>query len=306
MAPRKDSPPAKRPSQLKFRHWRSLPAKVFTQINDDRIGLTAAGVAFYTLLAIFPGIAAAVSIWGLAADPADMPAQLQMLRGVLPSEVMQLLSTQASEIANEDDSVVGVTLAFTLILFFLSASRGVKSLMQALNIVYGEKEKRGFFHFNAVAFLMTVTAVFGFVVAIAVLAVMPFLFEFAGIGGFVDPFFGVLRWPLLFVAAWAAIAAFYRFAPSRNDPSWKLISPGAGAAVIMWLFASVIFSIYVQNFAKYNETYGSIGAVVVLLMWFWLSAFVFLVGAEIDSEIEQTKDEIASDGAPRKAKKSSG
>ncbi|WP_425410267.1 YihY/virulence factor BrkB family protein [Hyphococcus sp.] len=278
--------------KIHFARLRELAPRIVRQINDDRIGLTAAGVAFYALLAIFPGLAAAVSVWGLIADPGEISAHLSEFRGVLPADVMTVLREQAYEVAAADEGVVSVTLIFSLAISFFSASRGVKAIMTALNIVYNEKESRGFLKFNFIAFLMTIAITIGFVVAIAAVAIVPIVFELVGLGGLLEPLIGLARWPILFAGAWLGIAALYRFAPSRSDDAWRWISPGAGAAVVLWIFASIAFSVYAQNFANYNETYGSIGAVIVMLMWFWVSAFVFLVGAEIDSEVlpDNTKD----------------
>lgn len=273
--------------KLTFTGLRRLAPRIIRQINNDRLGLTAAGIAFYALLAVFPGLAAAVSLWGLIADPVRIQEQISDFSGILPSGVMTVLRDQAFEISTTNQSVVSATLIFSLLLSFFSASRGVKAIMMALNIVYDEKESRGFFLFNAVAFLMTIAITVGFIVAVAAVMIIPLAFELIGLDAFIDPLIGFVRWPILFAGAWIGIAALYRFAPSRSHVEWRWISPGAGAAVVLWIFASIAFSVYAQNIAQYNETYGSIGAVVATLMWFWLSAFVFLVGAEIDSEIMQ-------------------
>ncbi|PQA88521.1 YihY/virulence factor BrkB family protein [Hyphococcus luteus] len=273
--------------RLQARHWKRLPGRVVSQINNDRLGLTAAGIAFYALLAIFPGLAAVVSLWGLFADPATISEEISSFSAILPAEVARALRAQAAEVARSDDGAVGAALIFSLGLTIFSASRALKAIMQALNIVYNEQETRGFLWFNVQAYAMTFAVAVGFITALAAVAVLPILFGLVGLNSFLEPVIGYARWPILFVGGWFGIAALYKFAPARQSPGWQWLSPGAGAAVILWIVASVLFSVYVQNFANYNETYGSIGAVVVLLMWFWVSAFVFLVGAEIDSEIEQ-------------------
>lgn len=288
---------------LTLRHWRRLPGRVFAQINNDRLALTAAGIAFYALLAIFPGIAAVVSLWGLVADPLVISEQIMNFAPILPSDVVLALREQAIEVAASDDRAVGFALAVSLFITIFSASRAIKSIMQALNIVYDEKETRGFLKFNLQALAMTAAVAVGFIAALAAIALVPILLRFVGLGHVFEPAIGFARWPILFIGAWFGIAALYKFAPARKSPQWQWISPGAGAAVVLWLVASVLFSVYVQNIANYNETYGSIGAVVVLMMWFWVSAFVFLVGAEIDSEIEQQahlrhKRELPEEGAP--------
>lgn len=290
--------------RLSVRHWRRLPGRVLAQINNDRVGLTAAGIAFYALLAIFPGLAAVVSLWGLFADPATVSEEISGFSAILPGDVVSALRQQATEVAQSSGGAIGAALAFSLALTLFSASRAVKAVMHALNIVYGEKETRGFLRFNIEAYAMTFAVAVGFMTALAAVAVVPVVFDFIGLDSLLQPVIGFIRWPILFVGGWAGIAALYKFAPARPSAAWKWLSPGAGAAIILWIVASGLFSVYVQNFANYNETYGSIGAVVVLLMWFWVSAFVFLVGAEIDSEIEQQahlrpKRDAPEDGAPQ-------
>lgn len=284
-----------------FRHWPRIARRTASAVNDDRIGLTAAGVAFYALLSVFPGLAAVISLWGLFADPSDIPARFNLLDDVLPAEVARVLREQAAEVASANTGAVSAALIAALTVSFFSASRAVKAVMQALNIVYDEKEKRGFIRFNLTALSMTVGVAVGFIAAIAAVAIVPVLLNLAGLGGALEPFIWIVRWPILFFGAWFGIAALYRFAPSRKGAEWKWISPGAGAAVVLWIVASAIFSVYVQNFANYNETYGSIGAVVVILMWFWISAFVFLVGAEVESEIEIHQRRAGETGRPQEA-----
>lgn len=267
--------------------WRRVAVRAGAQIGDDKLGLTAAGIAFYMLMSIFPGLAAVVSIWGLLADPQAFTEQLSALSGILPAEVYRTLQGQAREVASAGQGAISLALAVSLVIAFFSAARAVKAIMMALNIVYDEKEMRGFFKFNAHAFAMTVALAIGFITAIAAVAIVPIILNIVGLGGILGPLIGLVRWPILFIGAWAGIAALYKFAPSRPDSSMRWLSPGAGAAVTLWIIASILFSVYVQNFANYNETYGSIGAVVIILMWFWVSAFVFLIGAEVDSEYEK-------------------
>lgn len=294
-------PPAYK--MLTFRHWRRIPGRVFAQIGNDRLALTAAGIAFYALLAIFPGIAVVVSMWGLIADPLEISETIERFSPILPGDVVLALRGQAIEVAQSSDGAIGAALAISLSLTLFSASRAVKAIMMALNIVYDEKETRNFLIFNVQALAMTFAVAVGFLAALAAVAVVPIIFNFIGLGSVLQPIIGYARWPILFAGAWLGIAALYKFAPARESPQWQWISPGAGAAVVLWIVASVLFSVYVRNFANYNETYGSIGAVIVLMMWFWVSAFVFLIGAEIDSEIEQQahlrrKREIPEEGEP--------
>lgn len=288
------APSKRRPWIMAPRRWLTVLSRTGQSIFDDSIGLTAAGIAFYTLLSIFPGIAAIVSLWSLFADPEQIALQIDQLSGFAPPDVVEILRSEAVSVAAADQAAIGLTFILSLLFSLFSASRAIKAIMQALNIVYDEEEERGFLKFNALALAITLAVAVGFIGAIIAIVAVPILLGLVGLGNFLEPFLWIVRWPLLFAGAWLAIAALYRFAPSRSTSARTWLSPGAGAAVILWLFASILFSLYVQNFANYNETYGSLGAVVIALMWFWVSAFVFLVGAEVDSELEKLADEHGS------------
>ncbi|MET0544949.1 MAG: YihY/virulence factor BrkB family protein [Caulobacterales bacterium] len=256
-------------------------------VNRDQIGFTAAGVAFYALLSIFPGMAALISLWGLAADPSQMVHQLILLGRLLPHDTVQLISDQAHQIATADRGAIGVSFVVSLALAFFSASAGMRALMQALNLVYHSPETRGIVQFYATAFAMTVVLSVGVLAALGAIILVPLALNAMGLGSVLEPILDFIRWPILFIGAWAGIAGLYRVAPNREDAAWRWIAPGAGAAVVIWLIASVAFSVYVQNFAHYNETYGSLGAVVALMLWFWVSAFVLLFGAELAAAMER-------------------
>ncbi len=272
---------------VSLRWWKAVLTRAFKAVGDDRLALTAAGVAFYALLAIFPAMTALISLWSLFAEPSELTGEISALTNLLPTDVMSVVTEQAERIAGANEGVVGVAFVFSLCLAIFSASRGAKAVMQALNIVYDEPEERGFLRFNAEALLMTLALAVGIVAAIAAIAATPALFSAIGLGDAMASIIDYARWPILYLGAWAGIAALYRFAPSRTGAAWKWIAPGAGAAVVLWIIASALFSLYIQNFGRLNEVYGSLSAVVVLLLWFWVSAFAFLVGAELTAKIEE-------------------
>lgn len=285
------APPGPRPFwAMSLGGWRKVIVRAFKQINDDRLGLAAAGIAFYALLSVFPGIAAAVSLYGLLADPADIADEIAALQRIAPGDVVAVLRKQALDVAAAEERAIGLAFAFSLAIAVFSAARGAKAIMHALNVVYDEREKRGLIVFNLHAYAITFALIIGFLAAFAAVAFVPLALNAIGLGAALEPFLGIARWPLFFGGAWAGISVLYAIAPSRSAKG-RAVSPGAGAAVVLWVVASLLFSLYVQNFANYNETYGSLGAVVSLLMWFWVSAFVFLVGAEIDSEWEALRED---------------
>lgn len=266
---------------------------MFQSFNSDKIYLTAAGIAFYMLLAVFPGIVVLISVWGLLAEPGDFATRLNFLRGVLPAEAMQIFREQANEVAGAENTTVGAALLIGLAIGFFSASRAVTAMMQALNVVYGRTEARSFVRFNATAFMMTIAIMAGAALALLAIAALPAALELVRLGAAAETIIGLARWPLLFLGGWAGVAAVYRFAPDRASPTWRWIAPAAGGAVMVWIIASVLFSLYVQNFGNYNKTYGSIAGVVVMMLWFWASAFIFLVGAETAAEMETERDALA-------------
>jgi membrane protein len=273
--------------------WRSIARRGFKALGDDRISLTAAGVAFYAILSIFPGMAALISLWGLAADRGDVVQQLMFFGRLLPADALQVLSQQAQQIAAADPKTIGLTFLVSLGISLFSASAAIRAIMEALNIVFRQPERRGFFRFQLTAIAITCVLSVGVLAALGAVVIVPIALNFIGLSGQFEMLIDVVRWPILFLGAWAGIAALYRVAPSRPHSQWRWIAPSAGAAVVVWLVASVVLSIYLRHFAHYNETYGSLGAVIGLMMWFWLSAFALLLGAEIGGQMEAESKRLA-------------
>jgi membrane protein len=248
------------------------------QAKEDRLVLLSAGVAFFGLLALVPGLVALVSVYGLVADPADVSRHVEDLLGAAPSEVQDFAEQQLRSVAAGAGGATGVGLAVSVVVALWSASSGMKQLVEALNATYDEQEGRGFVRVRGLALLLTIGAVLFVVVAVGVIAVVPAL---------VPGPVALLRWPLLGAAFVAALAVLYRVAPSRDEPDWRWVTPGALVATALWLVASALFSIYVANFGSYNETYGSLGGIVVVMLWLFLTAASVLVGAELDAELER-------------------
>lgn len=271
---------------MPLRGWIDVLRRVAGKIGQNRLGLTAAGLAFYAMLALFPALAAALALWGLFADPAVIVSQMESAGAMLPDEAADLLQDQVVAVAKAKDTS-GFAFGLSTLLAIFSASRAAKALMQGLNIVYGENERRGLIRFNLVAAVITLCVSLWTLLMFAALVMLPIVLEFVGLGQLGERLVGIARWPILLVAAWLAVVGLFRYAPCREHARWRWVTPGAIFAVISWLIVSLLFSIYVENFASYNATYGAIGSVVALLMWLWLSAFVLLLGAEIDAELER-------------------
>lgn len=275
------------PSKIPWRGWRDILFRVKDQISEDNLGHIAAGVAFYWFLAMFPALGALISTYGLFADPAEVERQLVELSDVLPGDVRDLLAEQLGSLAAASGGSLGFAAVFALLFTFWSATKGVNALVVALNIAYDEEEKRGFFRLTFTVLALTVGVIVFAALTLALVVAIPALLAWLPIGRWAEITTLVLRWPLLAGAMMLALATLYHFGPSRTRPKWRWVSWGAAGVTLFWLVGSIAFSLYVMNFADYNKTYGSLGAVVFLLMWFWLSAYLVLIGAEVDAEMER-------------------
>jgi membrane protein len=277
---------ADQPSDVPKRGWWDILMRVKDDISEKNLSLVAAGAAFYALLAIPSAITALISLYGLVLDPGNIQKQVQAMAGVLPDEAIRLLSDQLQTLASHSSSTLGVGLIVSVSLALWSARSATSSMIVALNIVYEEPEKRGFIWFQAVTLGLTAGIVLFMLVALALVAVLPAIIDFLPFGEFGKTIASIARWPVLLVMVMIGLSAFYRYAPSRETPRWRWVSWGAVVATVLWLIGSALFSLYVAKFASYDKSYGSLGGVVVLLMWLYLSAFVVLLGAELNAEIE--------------------
>ena len=287
---------AETPREIPAPGWRDVLWRVKAEMSRDNLSLVAAGVAFYALLAIFPAIAAVVSIYGLVADPQTVEQQLAATSQVLPEQARSIIEEQLTRVTSGASTALGFGAIIGLLLAIWSANKGTQSLITALNIVYDEEEKRGFVRLTLISLGLTLGIFLFLIVCIAALAVMPALFGNLGLPEDIRRLASWLRWPILGLAFVIGLAAFYRFAPSRDAPRWRWVSWGAVLATVLWLIGSALFSWYVANFGSYNETYGSIGAVVVLMMWLWLSALIVLLGAELNAEMEHQTERDTTRG----------
>ena len=290
---------AKAPRELPRAAWKDIVLRVKDEIAADNLSMIAAGAAFYGLLAIFPSIAAAVSLYGLFTDPATVAQHIEMLAGVLPEQGRAVLDEQLRSVTSAGDRALTFGAVIALALALWSSSKGVKALMAALNVVYDEREKRGFIKLNAVALLLTLAILLVVILSLAAVAILPALIGFLGLPPVAEAAARWLRWPLLAVVAVLAIGVLYRYAASRRPPQWSWVIWGAVVATVLWLGGSALFSWYVSNFGSYNETYGSVAAIVVLMMWMWLSAYFVLLGGELNAEMEHQTRHDTTVGRPR-------
>jgi membrane protein len=278
---------ADRPRDTSRRGWLGIAKRVGKQVKEDNLPVIAAGVAFYGLLAIFPALVALVGIVGLVVDPEKVQAQLQALGTVLPPQASEVLLGQLDDLTGTNRRLLGLGAAGGLLLALWGASAAVRNLMKALNVVFDTDEDRGFLRFHGTALLLTLGAILALVVAIGLVVALPPLLGVFGLGGAAETAVSLLRWPILALMAVFGFAIAYRYGPSREPPGWRWASAGAVVGVLLWIAGSVLFSLYVTHFGNYNKTYGTAAAIVILLMWFLLSSFSVLVGAEIDAEGER-------------------
>ncbi len=290
---------ASRPSEIPRRGWKDILLRLKEQIAEDNLFFIAAGVAFYAFLAIFPGIAAMVSIFGLVADPADVEEWIGAASAVLPPDALALIREQVHSIVSTPAESLGLSLAISILLALWSATAGVKALMTALNIAYEEREHRGFLKYYATAIGLTVGAIVFALLALALVAAVPPLLQQLALPSALEKLLGLALWVILGGTFIAGLGVLYRYAPSRERPQWRWVSWGAVVATILWLAGSVSFSLYVANFGDYNKTYGALAAIVILLTWFYLTALVVLIGAELNAEMEHQTRVDSTEGQPK-------
>lgn len=278
------------PTDIPPRGWKDVLARTFAESKQDQLVLLAAGVAFFALLAIVPGLFALVSVYGLVADPSDVQRHVGDLLGTAPTEVRNFIEQQLEQVTGSSDGATGVAAVIGVLVALWSASSGMKHLIDALNAAYDEDEGRGFLKVRGLSLALTIGAVLFVIVSVGVITIVPQV---------VPGPLALLRWPLLGAGFVAGLAVLYRYGPSRDNAEWRWTTPGALVATALWLVASGAFSIYAGSFGSYNETYGSLGGVVVVMLWLFLTAAAVLFGAELDAEMERQTTYDTTEGRDR-------
>ena len=275
---------ARSPLQIPLKGWKDIVLRTKDEFTQDQIPMIAAGVSFYTLLAIFPGLAAFVALYGLFADIATVQHHLHMLSFVLPGSALNFFGDEMVRMAQGQKGGLSLTFVIGLVTSIWSANGAVKALMTGLNIAYEEHDKRSFIHKTMISMAFTLGFVVFGMAAIGVLGAGPAIEAYTG--HHAAFMWNLISWPILLVAMGLGIALLYRFAPSRGPARLEWLSPGSAAALALWIVVSTLFSLYVGNFAHYDKTYGSLGAVVGFMIWNWLTNVIILAGAELNSEVE--------------------
>jgi membrane protein len=281
-----DSRGAASPAALPAGGWWQILRCVAADFINHRIMTEAAAVTFYALLAVFPALAALISLYGLFADPATISAHLSGLQGVIPGGGLQILSDQIHTLATTPHQALGAGAITGFLISLWSANAGVKSMFDALNAVYSERESRSFLHLTWLSLCFTIGILAFLIVAITAVIVLPTVLGFVGLGSTTDFLLSFLRWPVLVLGLGLFLALVYRYGPSRKGAKWRWVSWGSVFASLAWVVASLGFSYYVANFGSYNKTYGSLGAAVGFMTWIWISTIIVLIGAELNAELE--------------------
>lgn len=289
---------ADKPSEIPLAGWKSIGMRVFHEFGNDRVLLVSAGVTFYAILAIFPAIAALVSIYGIFADAGSINDQLGALQSVMPSGALEIIGDQVKRIAAKGGGTLGLSALVGIVLSIWSANGGMKAIFDALNIVYAEQEKRNFIWLNIRSLTFTAGALVILLAALGGIVVVPVALKFLGLSDQAWLLAG-LRWPALLVVILGGLAVLYRYGPSRNPAKWRWITWGSGMAALLWVGVSLLFSWYVASFGSYNETYGSLGAAIGFMTWIWISTTIVLVGAEVNAEMEHQTAKDTTEGAAK-------
>lgn len=281
---------AKSPKEIPQRGWIDILKRTNQQISSDNVSIISAGIAFYAFLAIFPAIAAIISIYGLIVDQSTVQQQLSSITEILPQQSSQLIRSQLNQIVSGSSTALSWGLVFSIILSIWSANRGTNALFQGINIAYDEKINRSFIKNTALTLLFTFLGIIVTIISMVLVIALPAIFDSIKLPQNLQFTIQLLRWILLASILMICLSALYRYAPDRKNPKWRWVSWGSVIATIIWIAGSLGFSYYVNNFSNYNATYGSLAAVVILLFWFYISSFIIIMGAELNSEIEhQTK-----------------
>lgn len=290
---------AETPAEIPPKGWKDIVWRAWKEFREEDISSVSRSIAFSGMLALFPALAAFVSIYGLFADVETARSQLAGLTGIIPADAATFIGEQMIRIAAQEQATLSATFLLSLVLSIWSANGGIKALFSGLNIAYDEKEERGFFRLNLVSLAFTAGGVIFLTLAMGAVIAVPVILHVLHLDAAAQ-MLALVRWPALLILTMGVLAAVYRYGPSREKPKWRWVTLGSAVASILWLIGSLLFSWYLANFANYNATYGSLGTVFGFMMWLWLSSVVVLFGAEINAEAERQtlKDSTTGEEEP--------
>ena len=287
------------PMDIPWLGWKRVLRRTWDEIISDRVALVAAGCAFYGTLALFPAISMLVSLYGLMFDPVTVEPQLATLQDLLPPAAYELISQRVHMLVSKPPGTLTTSLLISSAVALWSSATGTKSILSALNLAYEERERRSFLRFQVTAFIMTLMALSGAVMGLGLLVALPPILGFLGYAGNVAALVRVASALMLVLFVLGSLSLLYRFGPCREAARWRWVTPGSVLATVLWLLASTLFSFYVGHLTNYDATYGPLGAVVGVMMWFFVTVYVVLLGAELNAELELQTARDSTDGPPR-------
>lgn len=273
------------PEPRNTRQWHYVVGRIVWRSFADQIGLVAAGVAFYALLALFPAIAALIALAGLFTDPDAVVEQLKGVAEVIPDQAAAILLDQANKVAGASVEGLSLTLTLGVIFAIYLSTRATTSLIHGLNVAHKCNDDRGIIAYWTTVILLTIGVMIGAILMSLLLVGLPTAFALLPLEQFTVQALGLARWTVVAFVLFVGLALVFRFGPAIPRRRWVWFSPGIFLSVLLWFAASIGFAAYVENFGKYNETFGSLGGVIVLLTWLWLSAFIVLMAAIVDFEV---------------------
>jgi membrane protein len=286
------------PHEIPKAGWRDILARVWQNLGRDNTSLIAAGIGLNALLAAFPALAVIVSVYGMFASPADVERDLQPFLGILPGDAAKLLLEQLQSLTTTGNHALGFGALLGALLALWNSRQGMVALMVATNIAYNERERRGFFRQIALSLAFSLGAMLIFLVMLLVGVAVPLVLQMVPLGHGVTIAVLVFRWVLLWSFAVLGFSLAYRYAPDRQPAQWRWVTWGSAIAATVWILGSLGFAAYVQDFGSYSHTYGALGGVIVLLMWFYLMGFTIVLGAEINAEMEHQTAVDTTEGPP--------
>lgn len=291
---------ASRPSRIPWRGWKAVLQRTFLEMISDRVGLVAAGCAFWATLALFPALSMLITLYGLVFDPVSVEPQLAVLHRLLPPAVYTLIANRVHVLVSQSSHALTIGLAASVVVTLWSSATGTKSMLSALNMAYEEQERRSFLAFQVESLLITLAGIIGAVLALALLVGAPAFFALFGIARHLKTIIAIAGWVVLVAFVMISLGLLYRFGPSRRPAKWRWITPGSVVATILWVVAAILFSIYVARFASYGALYGPLATVAGVMIWFWVSSYAVLLGAELNAELELQTARDTTEGPPKR------
>lgn len=287
------------PAEIPAKGWKDTLLRVKKEISDDKVSMLAASMSYYALLACVPALTSMVLLYAWFSNPSEISNHISQISRFLPSEAEEILRGQLTALASKAPTTLGLSAIGTLLFSLWSASKGSTSVIEAMNIIYGEKECRGFVKRTAMALGFTLLGTVLSLVAILVVVAMPAITSAFNFGPMFETLGSAGGWVILLFIFSFYLSCLYRFGPCRQKAKWQWVSRGSIIASVLWALTSALFSWYASSFGNFNKTYGSLGAVVVLMTWFWLSSYIILLGGEINSELEHQTKKDTTTGQPK-------